>query len=67
MKRLILILLIAGLALGTGDNFPIIRSTLIGGIREAQVRKFDDGPNTCYVVTTATYQGVATAISCVKR
>lgn len=52
------------------DNFPIIRKVSEGPYMEYSnlyVRKFQDGPNTCYVVHSYSYgNGKTVAISCVK-
>jgi hypothetical protein len=66
MKRLIIgFLLMLSFAVATQDNFPVIRQT--GNDWEhVKVRKFEDGPNTCYVAYKDRYDA-GPSISCVKR
>lgn len=49
------------------NNFPVIRH-FGSEYQDTWVRKFEDGPNTCYVAETLRTSGkVGLSISCVKR
>jgi hypothetical protein len=71
MKNLLIVLLLlVGMVFSQPVfNFPIIRTVGVGE-EKLEVRKFEDGPNTCYVahsLISGYAHGQAVSISCVKR
>lgn len=58
----------AGAGGAAPNTIPVIRRFAASdGLGDTVVRRFEDGPNTCYVLTSRARFGDAVSISCVKR